>query len=141
MPMIDHLSLGVRDLARSGTFYDAVLAPLGYVRLADWDPSPEHPWRSVAYGPPGSDPFGKRGEAPLNLEERPGATPGGAGFHLCFQAPDRNAVHEFHRIGIEQGARDYGAPGPREHYGPGYYASFLIDPDGWRIEAVTYSAT
>jgi len=136
--MIDHFSLGVRDLDRATAFYDAVLRPLGYVRLADWQPMPQHPHRSAAYGPPGADAFGTQGEAPLNLEERPLASPAGPGFHLCFQAPSRKAVHEFHEAGLAQGGSDAGLPGPREHYGPGYYAAFLIDPDGWRIEAVTY---
>lgn len=138
--MIDHFSLGVRDLDRMAAFYDAVLAPLGYVRLADWGATADHPHRSAAYGPAGNDPLGSQGEAPFNLEERPGAAPAGPGFHLCFSAPTHAAVHAFHSLGLAHGATDYGAPGPREHYAPGYYAAFLIDPEGWRIEAVTYSA-
>ncbi len=137
--MIDHFSLGVRNLDRSGAFYDAVLAPLGYVRLADWGALPVHPHRSLAYGPPGADAEGSHGEAPLNLEERPDAAPAGPGFHMCFQAPDRAAVHAFHAAGLTHGGADKGAPGLREHYGPNYYAAFLVDPDGWWIEAVTYN--
>ena len=60
------------------------------------------------------------------------------GTHVCFCAPDRAAVHAFHAAGLAAGGTDYGAPGLRPHYGPGYYAAFLMDPDGWRIEAVTY---
>ena len=138
--MIDHFSLGVRDLDRMSAFYDAVLAPLGLVRLADWGVIAEHPHRSTAYGPAGADPFGGDGDTPFNLEERPDATAAGPGFHICFTAPNRVAVHEFHRIGLAHGGTDYGTPGPREHYAPGYYAAFLIDPEGWRIEAVIYIA-
>ena len=137
--MIDHFSLGVRDLNRAGAFYDAVLAPLGYVRLASWGAVAAHPHRSLAYGPPGADAEGTRGEAPLNLEERPDAKPAGPGFHICFTAPDQAAVRAFHAAGLAHGGADQGAPGPREHYGPNYYAAFLLDPDGWWIEAVTYS--
>ena len=136
--MIDHFSLGVRDLDRAGAFYDAVLAPLGFVRLANWEPLAGHPHRSLAYGPPGADAFGTQGEAPFNIEERPDATPAGPGFHMCFAAPTRAAVHAFHAAGLAHGGADKGAPGPRENYGPGYYAAFLLDPDGWWIEAVTY---
>ena len=138
--MIDHFSLGVRDLNRSGAFYDAVLAPLGCVRLTEWPPAPAHPHRSLGYGPPGADPEGVSGETPFNLEERPDAVPAGSGFHMCFRAPDRAAVDAFHREGLAQGGTDQGKPGLREHYGPNYYAAFLIDPDGWWIEAVTYTA-
>jgi len=138
--LIDHFSLGVRDLDRAGAFYDAVLAPLGYVRLVAWGAVADHPHRSLAYGPPGADAEGTQGEAPLHLEERPDAAPAGPGFHLCFKAPHRAAVHAFHAAGLAQGGTDKGAPGLREHYGPGYYAAFLIDPEGWWIEAVTLGA-
>ncbi len=136
--MIDHFSLGVRDLDRAGAFYDAVLAPLGYVRLANWQPVAAHPHRSLAYGPPGADAEGVQGEAPFNLEERANATPAGPGFHMCFTARDRAAVHAFHAAGLNHGGSDKGVPSLREHYGPNYYAAFLLDPDGWWIEAVTY---
>ena len=137
--MIDHFSLGVRDLDRAGAFYDAVLAPLGYVRIVAWGAVANHPHRSLAYGPPGADAEGTEGEAPLNLEERSDATPAGSGFHMCFKAPDRAAVHAFHAAGLAHGGADKGPPGLREHYGPGYYAAFLLDPEGWWIEAVTYN--
>lgn len=136
--MIDHFSLGVRDLDRMAEFYDAVLAPLGYVRLGFYPPTHQHPQRSCAYGRPGADPDGIAGETPFNLEERPDATPAGPGFHLCFQAPDRLAVQAFHAAGLFQGAIDNGPPGLRPHYTPDYYGAFLIDPEGWKIEAVTY---
>ncbi|MBW8810276.1 MAG: hypothetical protein JF591_15965 [Lysobacter sp.] len=63
------------------------------------------------------------------------ATPG-AGFHLAFAAPSRASVDAFHHNGLEAGGRDNGAPGLRPDYGDGYYAAFLVDPDGHRVEAV-----
>ena len=121
--MLGHLSFGVEDLARAATFYDAVMAPIGWVRV--WD-SP----KGVGYGPPG------KGDK-LALFARPGQVVApGAGFHLAFDAPDRVAVDAFHRAAMAQGGRDLGAPGLREHYGPTYYAAFVLDPDGYKIEAV-----
>jgi catechol 2,3-dioxygenase-like lactoylglutathione lyase family enzyme len=134
--MIDHLSIGVVDLARSVTFYTAVLAPLGLQRLTCFDEPTGT--RSAS--------FGRRGQQDANdgltfwLEERVGATiicP--PGFHVCFAAADRVAVQRFHTAGLAQGGGDNGGPGLRPHYDPAYYAAFLIDPDGWRIEAVTFS--
>ncbi|WP_281503028.1 VOC family protein [Ancylobacter crimeensis] len=133
------MSLGCRDLARSAGFYDAVLAPLGLVRVAAF-PEPGGP--SACWGPPGEIPApeGVAGAAPFWLEQRAGediACP--PGFHLAFLAPDVAVVHAFHAAGLAVGGHDNGPPGPRPHYGAGYYAAFLIDPDGWRIEAVTYT--
>jgi catechol 2,3-dioxygenase-like lactoylglutathione lyase family enzyme len=120
--VLGHVSLGVLDLARAGAFYDAVLAPIGWTRL--WDGP-----RSLGYGPPG-------GGEKLNLFGRADARPPGPGFHLAFNAPDRAAVDAFHAAGLTSGGRDDGPPGPRLNYGPTYYAAFLIDPDGHRLEAV-----
>jgi catechol 2,3-dioxygenase-like lactoylglutathione lyase family enzyme len=136
--MIDHLSIGVADLERSVAFYTAVLAPLGLVRLSYFDELTGT--RSAS--------FGRAGQGDANdgltfwLEERIGATivcP--PGFHVCFAAADRGAVARFHAAGVAEGGRDNGGPGLRPHYDPAYFAAFLIDPDGWRIEAVTFSAT
>lgn len=125
--MFDHLSIGVQRLERSATFYDACLAALGYVRLHE-----NH--RSVTYGPPGF-----AGEAPFAIiafgtEARPPAP----GFHLAFRAPNRDAVDRFHRAAIRAGGVDDGPPGIRAHYSPGYYAAFVCDPDGHRIEVVLH---
>ena len=67
---------------------------------------------------------------------RPEAAPPGAGFHLAFAAPSRAAVDAFHTAALRVGGQDNGAPGLQPDYGPHYYAAFLIDPDGHRIEAV-----
>jgi len=121
--MLGHLSFGVEDLARAAAFYDAVVAPIGWVRV--WDSV-----KGVGYGPPG------KGDK-LTLFPRPGQVVApGAGFHLAFDAPDRAAVDAFHAAAMAQGGRDLGAPGLREHYGPTYYAAFVLDPDGYKIEAV-----
>lgn len=120
--MLGHVSFGVRDLARAGRFYDAALAPLGWVRL--WD-APE----GLGYGPPG-------GGEKLNLFPHADARPPGPGFHLAFDAPDPAAVEAFHAAALANGGTDRGAPGLRPHYSPTYYAGFVIDPDGHRLEAV-----
>jgi catechol 2,3-dioxygenase-like lactoylglutathione lyase family enzyme len=121
--MLGHLSFGVEDLARAAAFYDAVMAPIGWVRV--WD-SP----KGVGYGAPD-------GGEKLTLFWRPGEVVApGAGFHLAFDAPDRGAVDAFHAAAVAHGGRDLGAPGLRAHYGPTYYAAFVVDPDGYKIEAV-----
>ncbi|MFG1464981.1 VOC family protein [Xanthobacter sp. DSM 24535] len=135
--MFDHLSIGVTDLDRAMAFYEAVLAPLGIVRAALYDDPAAT--RSAGFGPQDADPAQT---PPFWLEERKGAPIGcPPGTHLCFKAKDRAAVHAFHAAGLNAGGTDNGAPGPRPAYGPDYYAGFLLDPDGWRIEAVTFSAT
>ncbi|GAB4510402.1 MAG: hypothetical protein Tsb0020_27560 [Haliangiales bacterium] len=62
-------------------------------------------------------------------------------FHLAFAAPDRGAVARFHAAALSAGGTDEGAPGVREHYDPGYYAAFVRDPDGHRLEAVVHEQT
>jgi len=121
--MLGHLSFGVQDLARSAAFYEKILAPLGFVRV--WGHE-----RGVGFGPPGQ---GDR----LALFARPGeARPPGPGFHLAFDAPSRAAVDAFHATAMAAGGTDAGAPGLRPQYSPSYYAAFVIDPDGYKLEAV-----
>jgi catechol 2,3-dioxygenase-like lactoylglutathione lyase family enzyme len=123
--MIDHLSLGVSDLTRSGIFY-AVLASLGYVRVLTHE-------RALGYGAPGA-----RDEVFAILAVSEQAKLPGHGSHVAFSAANREAVDAFHAIALENGAIDEGAPGPRPKYGPGYYAAFVRDPDGHRLEAVCH---
>jgi catechol 2,3-dioxygenase-like lactoylglutathione lyase family enzyme len=126
--MLHHLSLGVTDLARAAAFYDAALAPLGYDRV--WsDIRPGEPDQAIGYGPAG-------GGDKLALKQHNGARAPGPGFHIAFAAPDRAAVDAFHQAALAAGGIDNGGPGLRLHYGPTYYAAFVIDPDGHRIEAV-----
>lgn len=125
--MFDHISLGVADLAVAAAFYDAVLGALGHVRLH------ENP-RSVCYGPPGY-----AGEAPFAIiAHGADAHPPGPGFHLAFGAADRDAVTRFHAAALQTGGTDEGAPGIRAHYDAGYFAAFVRDPDGHRLEAVCH---
>jgi catechol 2,3-dioxygenase-like lactoylglutathione lyase family enzyme len=121
--MLHHISFGVRDLKLSGAFYDAALAALGYRRVFEDE-------TAVGYG------F-VNGENKFCLNLRPDAAPLGPGFHLAFAASSRAAVDAFHQAALRVGGQDNGPPGLRPEHGPLYYAAFLIDPDGYRIEAVT----
>lgn len=120
--MLHHISLGVRDLARAAAFHDAALGALGMRRVFEDD-------EAIGYGY-------VEDEDLLCLKLRADASPPGAGFHLAFGAPSREAVNKFHRDALAVGGTCNGAPGLREEYGDHYYAAFLIDPDGHRIEAV-----
>ena len=122
--MISHLSLGVRDLDSAGSFYDAVLAPLGYVRVWTAD-------TAIGYGRPG-------GNDKLALKLHGGDRSLGPvpGFHLALAAPDQAAVDAFHAEALRAGAESVGEPGIRVQYSPTYYAAFVLDPDGHKLEAV-----
>lgn len=137
-PVIEHMSIGVSDFARAVAFYDAVLAPLDLVRVSLFN---EAEGASACWGPPGEEPSpeGTPGAAPFWVQHRAATVIPPPGFHLCFMAPGREGVRAFHAAGIAHGGADAGAPGLRPHYGEGYYAAFLFDPDGWKIEAVTYT--
>jgi catechol 2,3-dioxygenase-like lactoylglutathione lyase family enzyme len=125
---LHHLSLGVTSVEASARFYDAVLAPLGLVRV--WsDLRPGEPRQAVGYGVRG-------GGDVLALKHRPAGHVAGAGFHVAFAAPSREAVHRFHDLAVQHGGRSDGAPGVRPAYGEHYYAAFVVDPDGHRLEAV-----
>lgn len=121
--VLSHLSFGVADLAKAAAFYDSVLATLGYVRV--WSNED-----GVGYGVPG-------GNDKLALfVQASRVTPPSPGFHLAFEAPSRAAVDAFHAAALRLGGRDQGAPGARPHYSPSYYAAFVTDPDGHKLEAV-----
>jgi len=123
--MFAHISLGVSDLARSAAFYDRVMAALGHGRLFGDD---DH----IAYG--------RRGEGyfiiNLPLDPARGEPRPNNGGHLCFKAKSREEVQAFHRVALANGATDAGGPGLRPDYAPTYYAAFVFDPDGHKIEAV-----
>jgi len=122
--VLDHASLGVRDLGRSATFYAAVLAPLGLVKLV---------------GREGSIGFGKR-YPELWLNHRPDmpAIAEDTGHHLCLRARSEEAVRGFHAAALAHGGSDDGRPGPRQAAMTPYYAAFIRDPDGNRLEAATF---
>jgi catechol 2,3-dioxygenase-like lactoylglutathione lyase family enzyme len=126
--MIDHLSLGVCDLARSRAFYDAVLAPLGYRRMFDLEDA-------SGYGRTEPHPLKEQG-VPFWVTKNADAP--ALNGHVCFLAPARAAVDAFHATALAAGGRDNGKPGLRPEYHAHYYAAFVIDPDGYRIEAVRH---
>ncbi len=120
--MFDHISFGVRDIARSRRFYDAALAPLGFSALSVGD-------NSLGYGKDAAALWLSLSASPVPADPR-------SGLHVCFTAPSRAAVGEFHRAVLATGGRDNGAPGLRADYGPTYYAAYVVDPDGYRLEAL-----
>jgi catechol 2,3-dioxygenase-like lactoylglutathione lyase family enzyme len=125
--MLDHVSLGVSELERSRRFYDAALRPLGLVRIVDFA------GRGSDYGAaPG--PLGVE----FTITRESSATPA-AGAHVCFRAPDRQAVRRFHAAALAAGGQDDGPPGLRPHYHADYYGAFVFDPDGHRVEAVCHA--
>jgi catechol 2,3-dioxygenase-like lactoylglutathione lyase family enzyme len=119
--MINHVSVGVRDLRAARRFYDAALSPLGYKCLTE-----------------GEGYLGYGAEAPqfwLLAAEQPVPADPKSGLHFCFNAASRKAVDGFHAGALKSGGRDNGKPGIRPDYGATYYAAFVVDPDGYRIEA------
>ncbi len=128
--MLHHLSFPVADLARSAAFYDAALSPLGYVRVWAHETTAGYKEAAVGYGLPGAD-----DEFGIRLRAQGVIVPGD-GFHVAFTAPSREAVTAFYRGALEQGGRVNGGVGLHEEYGPDYFAAFVFDPDGHRIEAV-----
>lgn len=124
--MLDHVALDVYDVERSSAFYSAVLAPLGLAVAATERNAAGG--RVVLFGRPGQPP-----EFVILEGERPGT-----GNHIAFRAASEAEVRAFHAAGIEAGGMDNGAPGPRRRYAPDYYAAFLLDPDGFNVEAVCH---
>jgi len=124
--MIDHVSIPVRDLAAGAAFYARVLAPLGYAKLIE---------RPATVG------FGKRyPEFWLNLRADLLPTGADTGTHICLRAPSEEAVRTFHAEALAQGGSNDGEPGPRQAAMTTYYGAFIRDPDGNKIEAVSFPA-
>ena len=119
--MFDHVSIGVSDIKTSGKFYDAVLKPIGFTRLSDGE-------SALGYGEKTSGLWllATKKPVPANKE---------SGLHFCFVAKDRAGVDAFHAAALKNGGTDNGKPGVRVDYSPKYYAAFVVDPDGYRIEA------
>jgi len=130
--MIDHLSLPVADLARSRAFYDTVLATLGVRRVMDLEIDD---YVAAGYGGSEHEPAFWIGSS----TEAAAAPVQPDGQHIALTAPDRAAVDAFHAAALAAGGRDNGAPGLRPHYHENYYAAFVIDPDGYHMEAVCHA--
>jgi catechol 2,3-dioxygenase-like lactoylglutathione lyase family enzyme len=122
--MIDHVSIGVSDLERAGRFYESALAAVGLLRLVA---------RPATIG------FGKNyPEFWINLRASMTQVEPGSGIHICLRAKSASEVDAFHAAALNAGGCSAGAPGLRPHDRVRYYAAFVIDPDGNRIEAVTF---
>ena len=122
--MIDHVSVAVRDLAAATLFYEAVLGVLGMSKLET---------RPATVG------FGKiYPEFWINLRPDLTSLAPSSGAHVCFRARSTELVDAFHAAALQAGGISDGAPGLRPQHGDGYYAAFIRDPDGNRIEAVTF---
>ena len=118
--MFDHVGLEVSDLERSARFYDRLMYALGGRRMFDGP-------GAIAYGV----------DKPKLWIVARGRTPAPGFGHVAIVAAGRAAVEAAFKAGMEHGGRDDGAPGPRPQYGPSYYAAYLLDPDGYRVEVVS----
>jgi catechol 2,3-dioxygenase-like lactoylglutathione lyase family enzyme len=124
--MIDHISIGVSDLERSARFYEAALAPLGLARVVT---------RPATIG------FGKAyPEFWINWRPGMASVALDTGCHICLRVKSPQEVDAFHQAALGAGGESDGAPGLRPHDRVRYYAAFIRDPDGNRIEAVTFPA-
>ena len=122
--MIDHISVGVSDLERAARFYEATLAPLGFARLV---------------ARPGTVGFGKSyPEFWINLRAGMAPVAPESGVHICLRAKSTGEIDAFHAAALTSGGCSDGAPGLRPHDRVRYYAAFVRDPDGNRVEAVTF---
>jgi catechol 2,3-dioxygenase-like lactoylglutathione lyase family enzyme len=120
--MLHHVSVGVSDIARAAKFYDAVLAALGFKRVADYSP------HAIGYGTDRPEFWigGAHDGKPVSV---------GNGTHLGFIAGSKAQVHKFHEVALREGGSNNGEPGPRPDYGPDYYGAFIYDLDGNKLEA------
>ena len=123
--MIDHISIAVRDIKAAEVFYTALLAPLGLTKLREW------PNAAIGYGK-------KYPEFWINRRSDMAPVVHGSGVHICLRALSTDVVDAFHTAALACGGTSDGAPGPRAEYNYRYYAAFVRDPDGNRIEAVTF---
>ena len=121
--MINHVSIGVRDLKAARRFYDAALSALGYKCLSEGE-------GYLGYGAAAPQFWVLKAEQPVSADPK-------SGLHICFDGASRKAVDGFHAGALKAGGRDNGKPGVRPDYSDTYYAAFVTDPDGYRLEAYT----
>jgi catechol 2,3-dioxygenase-like lactoylglutathione lyase family enzyme len=131
MQLLDHVSIGVPDLGAARPFYDAIMGALGAVKVYD---RPD----ALGYGERCDDAHTQSSYLSIYLDASP-IEP--SKRHWCFKAATRAQVDAFHAAGLAAGGYSDGAPGLRAHYHAGYYAAFLVDPAGNRVEAVCHSAS
>ena len=135
--MLDHISLRVADYDRSKQFYAAVLAPLGYTLAMEASSGAGFRRDSI---PTFWIKQGEPGRVGTGTEHAAREGCGGPAIHVAFASKDRATVDAFHRAALAAGARDNGAPGLRPQYHANYYGAFVLDPDGYNIEAVCHLA-
>jgi catechol 2,3-dioxygenase-like lactoylglutathione lyase family enzyme len=123
--MIDHVSIAVRDLKARECFYTGLLATLGMTKLREW------PDAAIGYGK-------KYPEFWINRRADMAPIASDSGVHICLRASSTEAVDAFHAAALAAGGTSDGAPGYRAQYHASYYAAFIRDPDGNRIEAVSF---
>jgi catechol 2,3-dioxygenase-like lactoylglutathione lyase family enzyme len=128
MQLLDHVSIAVRDLERARRFYDAVMAVLGAETAYERSDA-------VGYGKRNRD--GDDTHTYVSIYQSRSAQSDGR-RHYCFRVRSADAVRRFHASGLAAGGRDAGVPGLRPHYHAQYYAAFVEDPEGNRIEAVSH---
>jgi catechol 2,3-dioxygenase-like lactoylglutathione lyase family enzyme len=119
--MIDHITIAVSDLQKSKLFYERALAPLGY---------------PLSFGKEGVFWAFDVGEGSLFEIQQTDSKPPLTHLHVAFRVKSKTEVEAFYNAALEAGAVDNGAPGPRPEYTPNYYACFVLDPDGYNIEAM-----
>lgn len=122
--MIDHISIAVRDPAKSAAFYESVLVPLGLAKLVDRSPAT----------------IGGKKYPEFWLNAREGLAPQveTTGAHICLRAPSEEAVRAFFEAALARGGKSAGNPGPRQGAFTTYFGAFIFDPDGNKIEAVYF---
>jgi catechol 2,3-dioxygenase-like lactoylglutathione lyase family enzyme len=134
--MLDHISIRVSDYDRSKKFYEAALAPLGFTLAMESDSGAGFRKGFI----PGF--WIKQGEPTAAHADAhaPSLGCGGPAVHIAFASADRSTVEAFYHAALAAGGSDNGAPGLRPNYHPNYYGAFVLDPDGYNIEAVCHKA-
>jgi catechol 2,3-dioxygenase-like lactoylglutathione lyase family enzyme len=123
--MIAHIGITVSDIERSKKFYTETLKPIGFHMIREYGVTSNRPAASAGFGePPRADLWIYQGD------------PGKVATHIAFQVNKRAMVDAFYQAAIAAGGRDNGKPGLRLHYSANYYGAFVLDADGYNIEAV-----
>jgi catechol 2,3-dioxygenase-like lactoylglutathione lyase family enzyme len=131
--MVHHVSFAVKDFEKSRDYYDKTLACLGYQRV--WNRDTEEKLEA-GYGRFGGPEFLIIAKKQLSEQDKREQIGQSAGFHVCFAGADPESVKKWYETCTVLGGKDNGSPGFRF---PGYYAGYIVDPDGWRIEACHYN--